>query len=104
MVHFKTYRTSHEKDTDPDPDDLIDSTHDMGIGPFELLMGREFKLPVWEEMVKTMKVGEVARFGCEYSVSIYSGTSIIRHSVELKADVRIQEFSDYSVFFSMVKP
>ena len=44
----------------------------MGIGPFELLIGREFKLPLWEDMIKTMKVGEISRFGCEFRVSSFN--------------------------------
>jgi len=32
--------------------------------PFELLYGKSFKLSCWEECVKTMLVGEIARFSC----------------------------------------
>ena len=53
----------------PDPDEIIDDTRVMGNGPFELLIGREFKLDIWDEMVRTMKVGEVARFICPFTVS-----------------------------------
>ena len=42
----------------------------MATGPFELLIGREFKLSVWEEMVKTMRVGEIARFICPFEVFV----------------------------------
>ena len=72
VVHFKTYITSDPKDTDPDPDNLVDDTRTMGIGPFELLIGREFKLPLWEDMIKTMKVGEISRFGCEFRVCSFN--------------------------------
>ena len=34
---------------------------------------------------------------------IYSGTSIIRHSLGLKIDVRVQRLSDYPVSLSTVK-
>ena len=32
--------------------------------PFELLIGRSFKLECWEECIKTMLHGEIARFSC----------------------------------------
>ena len=47
---------------------MIDDTQTLGTGPFELLIGREFKLGVWEQMVKSMLVNEVARFSCPYKV------------------------------------
>lgn len=30
--------------------------------PMELIIGKQFKLEVWETLVKTMRVGEVAEF------------------------------------------
>ena len=50
------------------PDHVIDDTHTLGTGPFELLIGREFKLDIWEKLVKEMLIGEVARFSCPYKV------------------------------------
>ncbi len=47
---------------------IIDDTRILGTGPFELLIGREFKLSILEDMVKGMLVGEVARFSCPYKV------------------------------------
>ena len=46
---------------------LIDCSRDLGQ-PFELLIGKKFKLEVWEELIKTMRVKEVARFMCHKSV------------------------------------
>ena len=51
------------------PRHLLDDTRAMGVDPMELLIGREFRLPIWEAMIKTMKVGEIARFSCPYEVS-----------------------------------
>jgi FKBP-type peptidyl-prolyl cis-trans isomerase 2 len=31
-------------------------------GPFELRFGKKFLLPVWEDAVKTMLLGEISRF------------------------------------------
>ncbi len=52
----------------PELDEVIDDTRTMGNGPFELLMGREFKVDIWDEMVRTMRVDEVARFLCPFEV------------------------------------
>ena len=45
----------------------IDSSHKLGQ-PFELLIGKKFKLAVWEKLVKTMKVGEISEFVVHNSV------------------------------------
>ena len=50
------------------PDNLIDDTRDMKLPPMELYIGRDFIMPIWEELVKTMKVGELSRFACPYDV------------------------------------
>ena len=73
IFHFKSYRISNPKepDCDPDEDELIDDTRTLHSGPFELLIDREFKVKVWENAVKTMKIKEVARFGCEFKVRTY---------------------------------
>ena len=42
---------------------VIDDSRKFGK-PFELLIGRNFKLECWEECVKTMIPGEVSRFSC----------------------------------------
>ena len=55
-------------DTTPDPALVIDDSRTIGNGPFELLVGREFKLKIWEDMVRTMRVKEVARFTCPFQV------------------------------------
>ena len=38
--------------------------------PMELLIGKQFKLEVWESIIKTMAVKEVAEFHVHSSVSI----------------------------------
>lgn len=59
-----------EKLAEVSPDDLIDDSRAMKLDPFELYIGREFKLAIWEELVKTMKVGEISRFSCPYEVRV----------------------------------
>lgn len=73
---------SDPEDTDPDEDQLIDDTRVLGLAPFELLIGREFKVPVWEDMVKSMAVGEVARFGCAFKVRAHGGDGWVGGWVE----------------------
>ena len=36
--------------------------------PFELLIGKQFKLDVWEKLVKTMRIEEVAEFICQPAI------------------------------------
>lgn len=56
---------------------IIDDSRRMGNGPFELLIGREFKLDIWEEMVRTMRLKEVARFTCPFKVCKKSSVNIM---------------------------
>ena len=58
--HFKTFKADEEKTQ-------IDCSRDLGQ-PFELLVGKKFKLEVWEELIKTMREKEVSRFSCHKSV------------------------------------
>lgn len=37
--------------------------------PMELILGKKFKLPVWEQVVTTMREGEIADFTCDVKVS-----------------------------------
>ena len=53
---------------------LIDDTRAMNMDPVEIYTGRDFKLSVWEDMVKTMKVGEIARFSCPHEVCEFYNT------------------------------
>ncbi|OCT72113.1 AH receptor-interacting protein [Xenopus laevis] len=45
---------------------VIDDSSESGK-PMELIIGKKFKLPVWETIIRTMKQGEVAEFLCETS-------------------------------------
>ena len=47
---------------------VLDDSRSLGTGPFELLVGRKFKLEVWEDLVKSMRIGEVAEFRCPFKV------------------------------------
>eukprot|EP00079_Xenopus_tropicalis_P027119 XP_012821332.1 PREDICTED: AH receptor-interacting protein isoform X1 [Xenopus tropicalis] len=45
---------------------VIDDSSEKGK-PMELIIGKKFKLPVWETIIRTMKQGEVAEFLCDKS-------------------------------------
>eukprot|EP00794_Sanderia_malayensis_P013957 gene13957-15413_t len=38
--------------------------------PFVLLFGKKFKLEVWEDLIQTMRIGEIASFHCKSYVSM----------------------------------
>lgn len=59
--HFQT-KLCDEKKT------LIDDSRKWNK-PMQLILGRKFKLPVWEVLVKNMALNEVAQFTVDKSVS-----------------------------------
>jgi len=67
VFHFRTFRVGDGKSS---KDLLVDDTRQIGNGPFELIIGRSFKLKIWEELVRGMLVNEIARFTCEPEVSL----------------------------------
>ncbi|KAI1887612.1 hypothetical protein AGOR_G00192110 [Albula goreensis] len=46
---------------------VLDDSRSMGgkSRPMELILGKKFKLPVWERVVITMREGEMAEFTCD---------------------------------------
>ena len=58
----------HYRNTLPDGTVLDDSQKMGGISkPMELILGKKFKLAVWERIVITMREGELADFTCDTS-------------------------------------
>jgi len=57
IFHYCTMKVDEEKTV------LDDSKHSEK--PMELIFGKKFKLEVWEKLLKTMRVKEVAEFTCE---------------------------------------
>ncbi len=57
---------------------VLDDSRTMGgcSKPMELILGKKFKLPVWEQVVTTMKEGEIAEFTCDVKVSDLSVSSL----------------------------
>lgn len=50
---------------------MLDDSRTMGghSKPMELILGKKFKLPVWEQVLTTMREGEIAEFTCDVKVS-----------------------------------
>lgn len=46
---------------------MLDDSRARGK-PMELIIGKKFKLPVWETIVSTMREGEIAQFHCDIKV------------------------------------
>ena len=65
VFHFRTFRLG----ADGESTELLDDTREIGNGPFELIIGRSFKLKIWEELIRGMWLNEVAKFTCEPEVS-----------------------------------
>ncbi|EGD73856.1 hypothetical protein PTSG_05551 [Salpingoeca rosetta] len=54
VLHFRTTNTATGH--------VLDDTRKMHLGPFELRVGKSFLVEEWEQVVKTMKVGEKRKF------------------------------------------
>nr|KAF6323959.1 aryl hydrocarbon receptor interacting protein [Myotis myotis] len=54
------YRTLHSDEEGT----VLDDSRVRGK-PMELIIGKKFKLPVWETIVSTMREGEIAQFHCD---------------------------------------
>uniref|UniRef100_A0A5F8GIV5 peptidylprolyl isomerase n=1 Tax=Monodelphis domestica TaxID=13616 RepID=A0A5F8GIV5_MONDO len=61
--HFRTLRSDEEGA-------VLDDSRHRGK-PMELILGKKFKLPVWETIVSTMRPGEVAEFLCVEAPGTY---------------------------------
>lgn len=62
IFHFQTKLCDGGEQT------IVDDSRKMGK-PMELVLGKKFKLEVWETVVRAMAVGEVAKFTVDKSVS-----------------------------------
>ncbi|XP_015783502.1 AH receptor-interacting protein [Tetranychus urticae] len=58
IFHFQTIKIVNGEEK------IIDDSRKLGK-PMELLIGKKFKLEIWETLIKTMRIGEVARFHCK---------------------------------------
>lgn len=67
--HFRTLRSDDEGA-------ILDDSRTRGK-PMELIIGKKFKLPVWETIVCTMREGEIAQFLCDVKVSVLGSMAFV---------------------------
>lgn len=60
--HFRTQLCDDERT-------VIDDSRVVGT-PMEIVIGNMFKLDIWETLLSSMRVGEVAEFWCDVIVSV----------------------------------
>lgn len=48
---------------------IIDDSKKIGK-PMEIILGKQFKMPVWEECLKSMRLHEVSEFSIKKKVSM----------------------------------
>ncbi|XP_056628452.1 AH receptor-interacting protein [Triplophysa dalaica] len=68
---------------------VLDDSRTMGgqSKPMELILGKKFKLPVWEQVVTTMREGEVADFTCDVKhTAIYPTVSLSLRNISRGKD------------------
>lgn len=59
--HFRTQLCDDERT-------VIDDSKVVGT-PMEIVIGNMFKLDIWESLLSSMRIGEVAEFWCDTIVS-----------------------------------
>ncbi|NWX18176.1 AIPL1 protein, partial [Aegotheles bennettii] len=55
--HFQTLKDDFERT-------VIDDSREAGI-PMEIIVGKMFKMEIWETLLSSMRIGEVAEFWCD---------------------------------------
>ena len=59
LFHFRSYFINDDGERQ-----LVDDSR-QEKQPFELLLGKKFKLEIWETLLKSMRIDEIAEFTCE---------------------------------------
>nr|CAG4638588.1 EOG090X09NR [Cyclestheria hislopi] len=67
--HFVTKYSKHHDDPNSTEFEILDDSRKLGK-PMELLLGKQFKLEVWESIVQSMAVNEVAEFTVHKSLCV----------------------------------
>lgn len=77
MSHVVSQATFHFRTLHSDPEgSVIDDSRARGK-PMELIIGKKFKLPVWETIVRTMREGETAQFLCDVKVTVLGSAAFV---------------------------
>lgn len=66
MFHFQTLLDNFERT-------VIDDSR-KNKRPTEIFVGKMFKMEVWEVLLTSMRIGEVAEFWCDAIVSVWNQT------------------------------
>lgn len=66
--HFRTQLCDDDRT-------VIDDSKVVGT-PMEVVIGNMFKLDIWETLLSSMRVGEVAEFWCDTIVSAWNSASL----------------------------
>ena len=61
VFHFQTLKDDFERT-------VIDDSR-LAKRPMEIFVGKMFKIEVWEVLLSSMRIGEVAEFWCDAAVS-----------------------------------
>lgn len=61
--HFRTQLCDDDRT-------VVDDSRVVGT-PMEIVIGNMFKLDIWETLLSSMRVGEVAEFWCDVIVSVW---------------------------------
>lgn len=77
MFHFKTLLDNFERT-------VIDDSR-KNEQPTEIFVGKMFKMEVWEVLLTSMRVGEVAQFWCDAIVSAVAQSKPNRLQLTLKS-------------------
>uniref|UniRef100_A0AAY4D6A9 Aryl-hydrocarbon-interacting protein-like 1 n=1 Tax=Denticeps clupeoides TaxID=299321 RepID=A0AAY4D6A9_9TELE len=78
--HFRTQLCDDERT-------VIDDSKKVGV-PMEIVIGNMFKLDVWETLLSSMRIGEVAEFWCD--VTVQQGNEYNRESWALSDEERLK--------------
>lgn len=72
--HFRTQLCDDERT-------VIDDSKVVGT-PMEVVIGNMFKLDIWETLLSSMRIGEVAEFWCDTVVSAFYRTASSVHFIQ----------------------
>lgn len=78
--HFQTLKDDFERT-------VIDDSRDSGI-PMEIIVGKMFKMEVWETLLTSMRIREVAEFWCDAVVSDVPRLQFLRPTAHAKIHTR----------------
>uniref|UniRef100_W5NDY6 Aryl hydrocarbon receptor interacting protein like 2 n=1 Tax=Lepisosteus oculatus TaxID=7918 RepID=W5NDY6_LEPOC len=77
VFHFQTLACNFERT-------VIDDSRRQGKAPMEIIVGKMFKMEIWETLLTSMRIGEVAEFWCD---TIHTGLyPVVSRGIRLIAE------------------